>query len=387
MSVCVIDPNGPPAIPPGPDQEGPPPQFMTSWIPTPPPPYSTTASKLLHPIVIPRIDTTSVLSAKLPFVRAYSHVLRAHGINEGEFMSFMDMLAVCQAPPVPLQMLDAASHVVGIVPEPVAMGVSAGMGVAAGVGTAATTIVRTRRFMEKVNREFFAPRGLKAGICKSEELAGKLGCGPITVDSLPAESLASDGTQQHLRDRYMQALSPCIAPLTFDVPPPSKQRHFLDELSAQALKRRVKKRESRQKKKVEKANRKNSKQATDRANEGYDSDSSSSSSSTDSSAVRGDEDGVHADKKIRKIERETERKMSKANTKDAAKLAEKKEKKIEKREREIERRAEKDDEKAARKSAKAAVKSEKKGDKRKRKEEEKIAAMEFLVVENLDSPA
>lgn len=72
----------------------------------------------------------------------------------------------------------------GCSPEPVAMGVSTGMGVAAGVGTAATAMIRTRRFMEKVNSEFFRPRGLKVGICKNEELGRKLGCGPIKVDSV-----------------------------------------------------------------------------------------------------------------------------------------------------------------------------------------------------------
>jgi hypothetical protein len=64
------------------------------------------------------------------------------------------------------------------------MAASAGMSVAAGVGTAATTIIRTQRFLEKVNREFFGPRGLKAGICKSGELVAKLGCGPIMIDSV-----------------------------------------------------------------------------------------------------------------------------------------------------------------------------------------------------------
>jgi len=59
------------------------------------------------------------------------------------------------------------------------MAVSTGISVGAGVGTVAITTVRTRRFMEKVNREFFGPRGLKASICKNDELVTRLRCDPM----------------------------------------------------------------------------------------------------------------------------------------------------------------------------------------------------------------
>lgn len=62
------------------------------------------------------------------------------------------------------------------------MGASAGMRLAAGMGTAATTKIRTRRCMEKINREFLAPRGLIASICKNEELVSKLGHHAAEVD-------------------------------------------------------------------------------------------------------------------------------------------------------------------------------------------------------------
>jgi hypothetical protein len=51
----------------------------------------------------------------------------------------------------------------------------ASMNMVAGVGTAATTTMRTRRFLETVNREYFAPRGLRASICKNKQLEEKLG--------------------------------------------------------------------------------------------------------------------------------------------------------------------------------------------------------------------
>lgn len=59
------------------------------------------------------------------------------------------------------------------------MAAGAGINLTAGVGTAAFSTVRTRRFMEKVNREYFAPRGLKASIYKNQQLVEKLDCDTI----------------------------------------------------------------------------------------------------------------------------------------------------------------------------------------------------------------
>lgn len=54
----------------------------------------------------------------------------------------------------------------------------AGMNVAAGVGTAAVSFGRTRYFLEKVNREYFAPRGLCASVLRYQQLAETLAIGP-----------------------------------------------------------------------------------------------------------------------------------------------------------------------------------------------------------------
>lgn len=52
-----------------------------------------------------------------------------------------------------------------------------GMSAAAGVGTAGVAKVRTRKYMEFVNDELFAARGLRVSICKDEELVRRLRCG------------------------------------------------------------------------------------------------------------------------------------------------------------------------------------------------------------------
>jgi hypothetical protein len=54
----------------------------------------------------------------------------------------------------------------------------AGMNVAAGVGIAAVSYGRTRYFLERVNREYFAPRGLQVFVCKYQQLVEKLAIGP-----------------------------------------------------------------------------------------------------------------------------------------------------------------------------------------------------------------
>jgi hypothetical protein len=57
------------------------------------------------------------------------------------------------------------------------------MNAAAGLGSAAVITIRTRHFLETVNREYFAPRGLKVYICKYKELVEKLGCRQYLPDS------------------------------------------------------------------------------------------------------------------------------------------------------------------------------------------------------------
>lgn len=48
-------------------------------------------------------------------MRAYSPALRVHDINEGDFVAFIDNLAVAQAAPPPLQVLDLAGSAIGFV--------------------------------------------------------------------------------------------------------------------------------------------------------------------------------------------------------------------------------------------------------------------------------
>jgi hypothetical protein len=51
----------------------------------------------------------------------------------------------------------------------------AGTSILAGTASAVISAKRTRTYLETVNREFFAPRGLKVKIVKYDELVFRLG--------------------------------------------------------------------------------------------------------------------------------------------------------------------------------------------------------------------
>jgi len=66
-------------------------------------------------VVIPRIGISGPLQLPMPFQRAYSPVLRLHSVHDHDFLAFIDNLAIVQAAPAPLQLLDAAGGALGIV--------------------------------------------------------------------------------------------------------------------------------------------------------------------------------------------------------------------------------------------------------------------------------
>ncbi len=136
-----------------------------------------------------------------------------------------------------------------------------GMNVAAGAGTAAVSAIRTKSFLEKVNTEYFAPRGLKASIYKNEDLRNKLGYSgtlPETTDNSQAMTLGM---------RQVNALGRYIAPLDFNVPPPSEATNALDKMTQKQMAWRMKKLE----KKAQKQNEKRARKAAEQKQAALDS--------------------------------------------------------------------------------------------------------------------
>ena len=128
-----------------------------------------------RPVAIPRVAINGLLSAPLPFLRAYSPVLQLHEVDELEFVAFIDNLTVVQQAPAPLQALNLAGTAISFVPWHWTLAAGLAMNGAAIAGSVAITKARTKRYLEKVNREYFAPRGLKVSLCKDEALATLIG--------------------------------------------------------------------------------------------------------------------------------------------------------------------------------------------------------------------
>ncbi|KAF2731862.1 hypothetical protein EJ04DRAFT_554411 [Polyplosphaeria fusca] len=216
-------------------------QAATQWIPRDTPQYATPERKALSkPVVVPRVGINSILSFPLPFLRAYSPALRSSGVHEQEFIAFVDNLTVVQTQPAPLQALGFVGTGIGFVPWHWAA--LAGMGIEAAATTAsiAITTARTKRYLETVNREYFAPKGLKVSVYKDGALAEMLGF----PESWPDLALVdADLSHSSIRDRRMRALEPFIASLSLDVPPPAPQVKMIDKIAAKQVARKLSKQE------------------------------------------------------------------------------------------------------------------------------------------------
>ena len=122
------------------------------------------------------------------------------------------------------------------------MGTSA---IAAG-GQFAVARVRITKYLERVNKEYFVPRGLLARIAKQNSLSPIIGqplnaplLAPIPAEAVDAMSFPS------LRDRRMQALGGYVAPIRYEGTgsTPSDEKNVLDKLSAKMTARKARKAE------------------------------------------------------------------------------------------------------------------------------------------------
>ncbi|KAI4938875.1 uncharacterized protein J4E92_000156 [Alternaria infectoria] len=152
--------------------------------------------------------------------------------------------------------------------------------------------------------------------------------------------LGSSSWPQTAGYRRLQALTPYIAPLSFNVPPPVEQRNALDRMAAKQIERRIKKKEQK----------------------GYSSDSCSgaeSSISSDEESTLVSHGEVYGKQKRR-----------------ADKAERKRVKKEEKKARKEERRPKKQDQKGEKAHGKKGKKLE--------KEQKMVEKMEYIVIESLD---
>ena len=86
----------------------------------------------------------------------------------------IDTINICVAASPPFQAMHVAAAGVGVVPEPLFIGISLGLDALASAGTRITKYYRVKAFLEKINRQVWGPRGLEMRIVKDPELVGEM---------------------------------------------------------------------------------------------------------------------------------------------------------------------------------------------------------------------
>lgn len=188
---------------------------------------------LAQPVVIPQIAPGTA-----PFTRAYSPYLASLGIDMSTFIIFLDTLNIALSPIPPLQILDLAGGIVGMVPHHIPALIGGGLQASAKIAGVVTSKARTKAVLERANKEIFGVQGLKVEIINTETLKQRLAItGPLL------HNLDEERSAMSVQQRRLDALGPYTAPLSFDVPLPEEQGNAIDRLSAAQLKRQMAKAE------------------------------------------------------------------------------------------------------------------------------------------------
>jgi hypothetical protein len=306
-----------------------------SSVPAP----GTGLQRLPKPIAIPA--TTKKLGS--PFLRAYPPSLEAYSISTLDFVEFVDTLNRVAVKSPPLEVIGLAGSVLQFVPvhsiNLIGMGVDLGSKI---VGRALSK-GRTELFLRKVNREMFAPHGLKVEIAQLDGLAKIAGIpvlnseGKIVKKATLLEPLgeAGDGdgdgvTRFDVQRRRLKTLEDYIAPLeTEGLPEIEDRSNPLSQWSVKSSewqrqrgeKRMLKgrdKADAKLDKKTAKAERRREKRLDkiDSRLGAVDTSNSIALKSTSSLEKRVRAHGdAKAERKLEKAERKYQRKLDKANEK------------------------------------------------------------------------
>ncbi|KAK4494656.1 hypothetical protein PRZ48_014012 [Zasmidium cellare] len=200
-----------------------------------PAPQHTKGDKLRLHVAIPQ----AMPGLGLPFARGYSHELEEHGVSMKDFVKFIDNLNVVSAGSPPLQIMDLAGRVVGMVPFAHSQLISLGIQSVAKIGRAAVSKTRGTMFLSKANTDFFNPRGLKVELVTTEALQYKLRVPPNNKYAVASAAPSDSG----IFERRVAMLKGYAAPVTFDVPPPDQQTNILNKMSAAQQKATIAKQE------------------------------------------------------------------------------------------------------------------------------------------------
>ncbi|KAF7895508.1 uncharacterized protein EAF01_009470 [Botrytis porri] len=123
----------------------------------PPPAYNAEKPKLPCPVILPQRRPRD---KKRGFIRAYAPILEDCGIDQAAFLDFLKTFYHASKSSPWLQVINAAAGIVGFVPGPITMGVSIATQFAVGVAMELQSRSRTNTFLDRINNEYFMPRGL-----------------------------------------------------------------------------------------------------------------------------------------------------------------------------------------------------------------------------------
>ncbi|CAK7222647.1 hypothetical protein SBRCBS47491_004930 [Sporothrix bragantina] len=129
--------------------------FLAKYIP--PKTTASTAPRLRNPVVIPQRRPGN---KERGFVKAYAPDLAAHGIDEAAFLDFICATNKATQASKWLHAVQVAAMGTGFIPNHIALGVSAAVQIIAGIMAKAETRWKTNTFMDRMNEDFFRPRGL-----------------------------------------------------------------------------------------------------------------------------------------------------------------------------------------------------------------------------------
>jgi hypothetical protein len=216
-------------------------------------PVTSRIRKLESPIAIPQ--TTPGIGKS--FLRAWAPTLQYHDMTVVDFMAFVDNLNVVSTASPPLQVLDLAGGLVGMVPHHWAKLAGLALQGSAKLGTALVSKGRTEIYMREVNETMFKPRGLKVSLASTEAIRAvfRMPANRPTLAPLTAETMTIS-----MVDRALIEVEPYNAVLDLNVPPPTAQITTLAKLSAKQVIAQDKKNQTKILKKREKATKKDEEQ-------------------------------------------------------------------------------------------------------------------------------
>lgn len=229
-----IEPDSESNLPPRPEDRSTVGQLL-SWVPPAPSQNRSQMPPLIQPIVIPQLDVPPQ-GESVPFSRCYSDALSLHGIPMREFASFLDGLALAQAPNSALQGLKMFGAGMKSIPIPFIP--LAGKGIAAlatsGSGHSGS---RARLYIDRAKTEYFEPRGLRLSIIKDVDLSPRL---QIPTHAYRLAPLTNSTLTENLSKRRFEGLAPYVAPLRYDMPDQDKQIQGVHKMARKHLESRFK---------------------------------------------------------------------------------------------------------------------------------------------------